>query len=156
MSLAAGGFAFAQGNGDRGDNDRNEQSQCGVQQDLDDNETLQLHRPEIQGSAHDGGRQDERGAGPNHAYRRGDRLSAEERSWQYVVEDWRGHGLLAPARGYHWVQTGGDYVLVAIPTGVIVQLLLDEEIRGEDIRGQDAFWGQGNHSVFCESQNSCA
>jgi Ni/Co efflux regulator RcnB len=41
-----------------------------------------------------------------------------------VVEDWRGHRLSAPPRGYHWVQTGADYVLVAIATGVILQLLL--------------------------------
>ena len=42
----------------------------------------------------------------------------------YVVDDWRGHHLSAPPRGYHWVQTGSDYVLVAIATGVILQLLL--------------------------------
>jgi hypothetical protein len=37
----------------------------------------------------------------------------------------RGHHLSAPPRGYHWVQMGGDYVLVAIATGVILQLLLN-------------------------------
>jgi len=41
-----------------------------------------------------------------------------------VVEDWRGHNLGAPPRGYHWVQIGGDYVLVAIATGIILQLML--------------------------------
>ena len=41
-----------------------------------------------------------------------------------VVDDWRGHHLSPPPRGYHWVQTGGDYVLVAIATGVIMQILL--------------------------------
>mgnify|MGYP003520550862 CR=1 FL=1 len=30
-----------------------------------------------------------------------------------------------PPRGYHWVQTGGDYVLVAIATGIILQLILN-------------------------------
>jgi Ni/Co efflux regulator RcnB len=40
------------------------------------------------------------------------------------VDDWRGHRLSAPPRGYHWVQTGGDYVLAAIATGVILQLML--------------------------------
>ena len=67
---------------------------------------------------------DERGAGPNHAYYRGSRLPAEYRRRQYVVEDWRGHSLSAPPRGYHWVQVGGDYVLIAIATGIIFQLLL--------------------------------
>jgi Ni/Co efflux regulator RcnB len=71
-------------------------------------------------------RRDERGAGPNHDFRRGQRLPAEYRNRQYVVDDWRGHHLSAPPRGYHWVQTGGDYVLVAIATGVILQLLLNQ------------------------------
>jgi Ni/Co efflux regulator RcnB len=42
-----------------------------------------------------------------------------------VVDDWRGHHLSAPPRAYHWVQMGGDSVLVAIATGVILQLLLN-------------------------------
>jgi Ni/Co efflux regulator RcnB len=67
----------------------------------------------------------ERGAGPDHAFYRGERLPPTYRSRQYVVDDWRGHGLHSPPRGYHWVQTGGDYVLVAIATGVILELLLD-------------------------------
>jgi Ni/Co efflux regulator RcnB len=70
---------------------------------------------------HDG----ERGAGPDRAYYRGDRLPYGYRGPQYVVEDWRGHGLRTPPRGYHWVQTGGDYVLVAITTGIILELLLN-------------------------------
>ena len=69
-------------------------------------------------------RRDERGAGPNHAFHRGERLPAEYRHRNYVVDDWRGHQLSAPPRGYHWVQTGGDYVLVAVATGIIAQLLL--------------------------------
>ena len=67
-----------------------------------------------------------RGAGPNHSFYRGGRLSSQYRSPQYVVEDWRGHRLSSPPRGYHWVQTGGDYVLVAIATGIILQILLNQ------------------------------
>jgi Ni/Co efflux regulator RcnB len=55
----------------------------------------------------------------------GDRLLPEYLSRSYVVDDWRGHHLSAPPRGYHWVQMDGDYVLVAIATGVILQLLLN-------------------------------
>ena len=69
-------------------------------------------------------RRDYRGAGPRHDLRKGGRLPPEYRSRQYVVNDWRGHRLSAPPRGYHWVQTGSDYVLVAITTGVIASLLL--------------------------------
>src|SRR5450830_1172694 len=68
-------------------------------------------------------RRDERGAGPEHAFHRGDRLPPEYRGHQYVVDNWREHRLSAPPRGYHWVQTGGDYVLVAIGTGVILNLI---------------------------------
>ena len=75
-----------------------------------------------QGPMHQDG---ERGAGPGHSYYRGDRMPMNYRGHQYVVDDWRGHGLRAPPRGYHWVQTGGDYVLVAIATGVIMELLLN-------------------------------
>lgn len=56
---------------------------------------------------------------------RGGRLPPEYRSRQYVVDDWRGHRLSAPPRGYHWVQAGGDYVLAAIATGVILSVLLN-------------------------------
>ena len=66
----------------------------------------------------------ERGAGPDHNFRKGGRLPREYRNNTYVVNDWRGHHLSAPPRGYHWVQTGGDYVLVAITTGIIAQILL--------------------------------
>jgi len=60
-------------------------------------------------------------------YRRGQRLPQEYRNRQYVVNDWRGHHLSAPPRGYHWVQHGSDYVLVAITTGIIANLLLNHQ-----------------------------
>lgn len=57
---------------------------------------------------------------------RGGRIPTEYRSRQYVVNDWRGHRLSAPPRGQQWVQVGGDYVLVAIATGVILSLVLSQ------------------------------
>jgi Ni/Co efflux regulator RcnB len=65
-----------------------------------------------------------RGAGPDHGFYRGGRLPYEYRNRQYVVQDWRGHHLSAPPRGYYWVQTGSDYVLVAIASGIIASILL--------------------------------
>jgi Ni/Co efflux regulator RcnB len=123
MSLSTGGFAFAQGNEDRNDRGRNEQNQR-AQQDRRDNEARQPNRADYQNRGNNSARQDERGAGPGHAFRKGDRLPAEYRNRSYVVDDWRGHRLSAPPRGYHWVQTGSDYVLVAVATGIIMQLLL--------------------------------
>jgi Ni/Co efflux regulator RcnB len=65
------------------------------------------------------------GAGPNHSFYRGGRLPDNYRGRQYVVDDWRGHHLSAPPRGYHWVQTGSDYVLAAVATGLIASVILN-------------------------------
>ena len=68
---------------------------------------------------------DARGAGPNHSYFPGGYLPPQYRTRHYVVEDWRGHQLSAPPSGYQWVQSGSDYLLVAIATGVILGLILN-------------------------------
>ena len=70
---------------------------------------------------HDNGR---RGGGPDHNWYKGSRVPPQYRSQHYVVNDWRGHRLSAPPRGYHWIQNGGDYLLVAIATGVIASMVL--------------------------------
>ncbi|GAD23816.1 RcnB family protein [Acidovorax sp. MR-S7] len=67
-----------------------------------------------------------RGAGPDRRWHRGDRLPPAYRTRHYVVNDWRVHHLRPPPRGYHWVQYGSDYLLVAIATGVIAQLILSQ------------------------------
>jgi Ni/Co efflux regulator RcnB len=59
-------------------------------------------------------------------FRRGHRLPAELRHNQYVVSNWRSHRLSAPPRGYHWVQVGPDYVLAAIATGVILNMIIGQ------------------------------
>jgi Ni/Co efflux regulator RcnB len=108
---------LAQGNS-RHDGKRNDSQRNNRPDDRRDNrwDERRYARPDVRGS--------NRGAGPEHAYYRGNRLPPQYRTYQYVVEDWRGHGLYTPPRGYHWVQTGGDYVLVAIATGIILELLL--------------------------------
>ena len=60
-------------------------------------------------------------------YKRGGYLPVEYRSTRYVVYDWRDARLREPPRGYHWVRSdSGDFLLVAIATGVIVDLLLNQ------------------------------
>lgn len=63
-----------------------------------------------------------------HRYQRGDHLPYQFRQRQYYVNDWRNHSsLYAPPHGYQWVQAdGGDYLLVAIATGLIANLLLNQ------------------------------
>ena len=67
-----------------------------------------------------------RGAGPDHNFYRGGRLPSQYHQSQYVVSDWRGHHLRQPPRGYHWVQSGNDFLLVAITTGIIASILLNQ------------------------------
>lgn len=78
---------------------------------------------------HGGGRPPPRpqgpGGGPDHNFYRGGRLPPYYRTRHYVVNDWRVHHLRQPPRGYYWVQTGGDYLLVAIATGIIAEVLLN-------------------------------
>jgi Ni/Co efflux regulator RcnB len=127
LTLISGGTALAQGNSDhdrghddRGRGDRGDQGEHRGPPGRDEGRGPVRRGPPQRVEE----RHEERGAGPGHDFRRGQRLPPEYRHNQYVVNDWRGHHLSAPPRGYHWVQTGGDYVLVAIPTGVIFQIHL--------------------------------
>lgn len=71
------------------------------------------------------GRQfDRRGYPAPHAdWRRGGRVPTEYRGGQYVVNDWRGQQLQQPQPGYQWVGVGGDFVLAAVATGLIAQII---------------------------------
>ena len=112
MSLSTTGIAFAQ---ERRDGNGHGPGQAGQRDGPPDRGGPdQWHRP----------RAGERGAGPGHNFHQGDRLPQAERQRRYVVNDWRARHLREPPRGYQWVQSGGDYVLVAIATGVILELLL--------------------------------
>jgi Ni/Co efflux regulator RcnB len=64
------------------------------------------------------------GPEPHNDWHKGERLPAEYRDRNYVVDNWHEHGLQAPPRGYQWVGVNGDYVLVAVASGVIASVLL--------------------------------
>ena len=122
LSMATGQLAFAQGNSNRNDRDRNEGRQHA---NKGNSPKPERHDNRDFGRNHNQERdRGGRGVGPNYEYYRGDRLPVEYRHRNYVVDDWRGHHLSAPPRGYHWVQSGSDYILIAIATGIIAQLLL--------------------------------
>lgn len=115
LSIAASGSALAQrGNDNHDRNDRNDRNDHGQQHDNDGRRD----------DARKFKRDDSRGGGPRHDLRRGQRLSQEYRDNRYVVSDWKARHLNAPPRGQHWVRAGNDYVLAAIATGVITQILL--------------------------------
>jgi len=67
-----------------------------------------------------------RGAGPGRDLRIGQRLPPEYRHRQYAIDNWRSHRLVAPPPGYQWYQSGTDYLLVEIATGIIAQALLGQ------------------------------
>jgi len=122
--LALAPAAFAQGGNDPMDRTQNYN---GGEKKAERQADRQQRQGPWSGMAKDGGYV--RGNGERyydaHQWRRGDRLPPEYRHRQYVVDDWRGHHLSAPPRGYQWVQVGGDYVLIAIATGVIANLILN-------------------------------
>ena len=66
-----------------------------------------------------------RGYGPDRRYFIGHRLPREYNQRYYVVDDWHGHHLRQPPRGYHWVQSGSDYLLVAVATGLIASAIIN-------------------------------
>lgn len=122
LCLAISGSAFAQGNSHHDERGQNEQARHGGNER---GNGVSHDRGNNQARANDGWRHEGRGAGPRHDLHKGKFLPREYRSNHYVVNDWRGHRLSAPPRGYHWVQAGGDYVLVRISNGLIFQINLN-------------------------------
>ena len=138
VSMAASGSAFAQRGDyghDRYDNDRNGRTEQRGN-DRYDGDRYDNNRYDRDGRFDRNDRHDRyynaqhfrhdnmRGGGPRHDLRRGQRLSQEYWGERYVVSDWRERRLSAPPRGHHWVRAGNDYVLAAIATGNIAQVLL--------------------------------
>jgi Ni/Co efflux regulator RcnB len=63
----------------------------------------------------------------NPHWSKGDRLPTEYRSNQYVVSDWKNNHLRKPPRGYHWVQANNQYVLAAVASGVIADIMMGNQ-----------------------------
>jgi Ni/Co efflux regulator RcnB len=61
--------------------------------------------------------------GANHHWRSGERIGAND--WQAAQPvDYRQHRLRHPPRGYEWRESNGQFVLVAITTGLIASTLI--------------------------------
>ena len=58
---------------------------------------------------------------------RGDRLPKQYRHNQYVVSDWKTRHLRTPPRGYHCVRADNRYLLSAIATGVIADIIVNSQ-----------------------------
>ncbi|MFT4197564.1 MAG: RcnB family protein [Pseudoxanthomonas sp.] len=70
----------------------------------------------------DDGRRADHRQGPSREWHRGDRYDGS----RYVVDDYRRYDLPPPPDDHHrWVRdSNGDFVLIAITTGIITDLLL--------------------------------
>lgn len=58
-------------------------------------------------------------------FRPGKPVPRSFRGDRYRVYDWRGYGLPKPPRGHHWSYIDGNYVLIAVATGVITSIILN-------------------------------
>jgi Ni/Co efflux regulator RcnB len=93
---------------DHGDHDRDRDRQ--VRYDRDDHRGYYV--------SHDRGRHEG-------WYKRGGYVPAEYRDRRYVVDDWQVYHLRQPPYGYRYVRgDDGQFLLVAIATGVIADILL--------------------------------
>ncbi len=126
-ALGFSSLSFAQGYGDRdGRGDRGDRREWRQEQRQ---EQRQEHH-----QRHDRQPQYQQRYNPQHQwsgyaqrYQRGDSLPYQFRQRQYYVNDWRAHrGLYAPPYGYQWVRSdSGDFLLVALATGLIANLLIN-------------------------------
>lgn len=67
---------------------------------------------------------------PRHMHRssrwsRGDHLPRHYRVERYVVHDWEHRHFRRPPPGHQWMRIGGEYLLVGIATGIILDAVLN-------------------------------
>lgn len=55
----------------------------------------------------------------NHRWAKGQRFDRRQATNYRVINNYRGYRLNAPPRGYQWVQSGNDAVLIALTSGII-------------------------------------
>ena len=60
-----------------------------------------------------------RNAVANHRWAKGQRFDRRQAANYRVINNYRGYRLNAPPRGYQWVQSGNDAVLIALTSGII-------------------------------------
>lgn len=103
------------------DQPRYNQGNQGPQQfDQRDHGPNQLHPQGHVYAKHDGPRDN------NSQWSKGQYMPKQYRSSHYYVNDWKRKQLPSPPRGHRWLNVNGDYILVAVATGVISSILLHQ------------------------------
>ena len=62
-----------------------------------------------------------------HRWSQGERVPQHYRGGAYIVTDWQVRHLRRPNRGYHWVRVNNQYLLIAIVSGLILNLITDDQ-----------------------------
>lgn len=96
----------------------------------------QQHGNPQHGNPQHGGAQPEKHREPQHSphqaehrqaqhqeFRQGRPLPEKYRGEGYQVNDWHKRGLKAPPAGHRWQNIDGNYVLIAVATGVITSVI---------------------------------
>ncbi|RDJ00629.1 hypothetical protein DVT68_02410 [Dyella solisilvae] len=97
---------------DRRDHDRHEEDRREVEHDRREGD----HRDYV--IVHDRGQHEG-------WYRRGGYVPVEYRDHRYVVENWNEYHLAPPPRDYQYVRSDtGEFLLVAVATGIIANIVL--------------------------------
>lgn len=114
--------AFAQGPGNGPDQQQRKLPQ--QQQHQQQNNPQQGHNAQPQhASQHQqrGNQRAEHQQKPD--FRRGHALPQQYRGKGYQVSDWKKRGLKSPPSGHRWMNVDGNYVLIAVATGVIASVI---------------------------------
>lgn len=107
LSLLGGTAAMAQPHGDHRDDNNGRYDQ---RHDQHYNQGADRHD-----DRHDNSRA--------HRWTRGERLPSNYYSSRSHYVDYRRHHLRQPPRGYQWVQVDNNYVMVALASGLISQII---------------------------------
>ena len=97
--------------------DDHDHDRHGYYYDHDDDDDDRRHRHHGKKHKHKGWKRDH--------YRRGERIEIVHVERQYYVDDYEHYHLRQPPRGHRWIRTeDGRYLLVAVATGIIADILL--------------------------------
>ena len=61
--------------------------------------------------------------GPAHQWHQGDHYDGD----RHVVNNWNSYHLRQPPAGYEWVQDGSQFVLIAVTSGIIADIIANSE-----------------------------
>ncbi|GAA4343189.1 RcnB family protein [Variovorax defluvii] len=123
LALCMAGSALADDGGHRDHARRWDDGPRHVQRFDRDHDRRGWDRGHYQRDHHDS----DRGHWDGHGHwRRGGQLPHHYRGDAYEVRDWRAYRLQAPPSGYHWVQADGNFVLAALATGLIAQIIASQ------------------------------